>query len=347
MTIQQKLLCAIGGAVVLAGAHVAEAQDKGTVYYLVPTLLDEFQTESQKAFEHMFGSLGYETVSVDADNRADRQLSQLEDAIATGPSAIVLAAVDFDAIVPGVEAAAAAGIPVLNFDRQIRTAEFALTSVAGTVEMGIAAAGEVKRLLEARNGSAAGKVLQVLGDPGDNYTLDIQKGFDETIAGESGVEVVTKATLQWEPANAADIVEDQILVNPDIDVIFGHAAHLCSAMIAVLESAGKQPGDIAMLCSNGAPEGLKNIKSGWQQAEVEQPLYAQMYGLAMFVDKIVAGKPVEAGNYDVLGLPSVVTIEDWGPDLKIPGAVITADNVDDGRFWGNLDMPTGAVETVD
>jgi len=337
----------LGGIAALAWAQAVPAQDKGTVYYLIPTLLDEFQTESQKAFEHMFGSLGYQTVSVDADNRADRQLSQLEDAVQTGPAAIVLAAVDFDAIVPGVEAARAAGIPVLNFDRQIRTTEFELTSVAGTVEMGVAAAGVVKSLLEQRNGAVEGKVLQVLGDPGDNYTLDIQKGFDETIAADSGVEVVTKATPLWEPGNAADIIEDQILVNPDIDVIFGHAAHLCSAMIAVLESAGKAPGDIAMLCSNGAPEGLKNIRNGWQQAEVEQPLYAQMYGLAMFVDKIVAGKTVEAGEYDVLGLPSVVTIEAWGPDLKIPGAVITADNVDDGRFWGNLNMPTDPVQTVD
>ena len=339
------IAAALAGTMLAAGS--AAAQDKGTVYYLVPTLLDEFQTESQKAFEHMFGSLGYKTVSVDADNRADRQLSQLEDAVVTKPAAIVLAAVDFDAIVPGVEAARAAGIPVLNFDRQIRTAEFELTSVAGTVEMGIAAAGEVARLLEARNGSASGKVLQVLGDPGDNYTLDIQKGFDETIAAHGDVEVVTKATLLWEPANAADIVEDQLLVNPDIDVIFGHAAHLCSAMIAVMESAGKAPGDIAMLCSNGAPEGLKNIRNGWQQAEVEQPLYAQMYGLAMFADRIISGKPVEAGEYDVLGLPSVVTIEAWGPDLKIPGAVITAENVDDGRFWGNLNMPTGDVVPVE
>ncbi|MEZ5667462.1 MAG: sugar ABC transporter substrate-binding protein [Alphaproteobacteria bacterium] len=336
----------MGAATLAIAAGTAHAQDKGTVYYLIPTLLDEFQTESKKAFEHMFGSLGYEVVSVDADNRSDRQLSQLEDAIATSPAAIVLAAVDFDAIVPGVEAARAAGIPVLNFDRQIRTTEFSLTSVAGTVEMGYLAAGEVVRLLEERNGSASGKVLQVLGDPGDNYTLDIQAGFEEVMAGYPDVEIVTKATLMWEPANAADIIEDQLLVNPDIDVIFGHAAHLCSAMIAVMEGAGKAPGDIAMLCSNGAPEGLKNIRNGWQQAEVEQPLYAQMYGLAMFADMIIGGQTPAEGTYDVLGLESTITHEAWGPNLKIPGAVITADNVDGPAFWGNLNMPTDPVTPV-
>ena len=30
---------------------------------------------------------------------------------------------------------------------------------------------------DAKNGSVKGKILQVLGDPGDPYTLDIQKGL--------------------------------------------------------------------------------------------------------------------------------------------------------------------------
>ena len=36
-----------------------------------------------------------------------------------------------------------------------------------------------QRLLKEKNGAVKGKVLQVLGDPADPYTLDIQKGFEE------------------------------------------------------------------------------------------------------------------------------------------------------------------------
>ncbi|MDH3664856.1 MAG: substrate-binding domain-containing protein, partial [Alphaproteobacteria bacterium] len=97
------------------------AQEKGTIYYMIPTLLDEFQTESQAAIENVFGDLGYEIKSLDAQNEANRQLNQLEDVIALAPKAIIMNAVDFDAIVPGVEKARAAGIPVLNYDRQIRS----------------------------------------------------------------------------------------------------------------------------------------------------------------------------------------------------------------------------------
>ncbi|MEZ5931506.1 MAG: sugar ABC transporter substrate-binding protein [Alphaproteobacteria bacterium] len=325
----------------------AAAQDKGTIYYMIPTLLDEFQTESQKAIEGVFSDLGYEVKSLDAQNEANRQLNQLEDVIALKPAAIIMNAVDFDAIVPGVEKARAAGIPVMNYDRQIRTTEFELTSVAGTVEIGQVAAGEAIRLLTERHGEPKGTVLQVLGDPGDNYTLDIQQGFEERMAAEApDVEIITKAAMQWEASNAADIVEDQLLVNDQIDMIFCHAAHLTVPIVSILEGKGKQPGEIMLMASNGAPVGLDNIRAGWQQVEVEQPLYAQIYGLAMFADKIVKGEPLEPGTYDVVGLPSVLEMTDWGPNLKIPGAAITPDNVDDTKFWGNLTPPTDPVQPV-
>jgi ribose transport system substrate-binding protein len=337
------------GAVALATAvQPAAAQEKGTIYYMIPTLLDEFQTESQKTIEQVFGELGYEVVSLDAQNRPDMQLNQMEDVIALAPDAIIMNAVDFDAIVPAVEKARAAGIKVLNYDRQIRTTPFELTSVAGTVEIGRIAGEEAVRLLTERHGAPKGVILQVLGDPGDNYTLDIQKGFEEVMAEKApDVELITNAAMQWEASNAADIVEDQMLVNPDIDLIFCHAAHLTVPVISILEANGKQPGDIMMMASNGAPVGLDNIRSGWQQVEVEQPLYAQIYGLAMLTPKILAGEELEPGTYDVVGLKSELTMEEWGPNLKIPGAAITPDNVDDERFWGNLTPPSDPPQIVE
>ncbi|UCH24551.1 MAG: sugar ABC transporter substrate-binding protein [Trueperaceae bacterium] len=348
MNAYRKLLGVLVGTLLLfAGFGSALAQDKGTVVYLIPTLLDEFQTESQSAIEFVFPQLGYEVLSLDAQNRADLQLNQFDDAIELEPAAIILNAVDFDAAITGIEKARAAGIPVLVYDRLIRSIEVDFTSVSGNVQIGVIAAGEIARLLEERNGSPQGKVLQILGDPGDSYTLDIQQGFEATIAQYPDVELITNAALQWEATNAADIAEQQLLVNPDVDLIFSHAAHLSGAVQAVLEAQGKEPGDIYMVSSNGAPVGLSLIREGWLQAEIEQPLYAQIWGLAAFIDKIVAGEPLEPGTYDVLGLDGVLTMEAWGPNLALPGAAITADNVDDSRFWGNLQTPTSPVVPVE
>ncbi len=345
----KRILLTLFGVLALAIGLVtpAFAQSKGKVYYLVPTLLDEFQTGSVSALETFLKQVGYEVETKNADNKTDVQQSQMNDIIALKPAAIILAAVDFNALQPSIEAAMAAGIPVVEFDRQITSTPSAFTSVAGTVEIGYVAADVVQGLLTTKNGSVKGKILQVLGDPADPYTLDIQKGFEEKMAAFPDVTIISLPAMLWEASNAGTIVSDQMIANPDIDLIFNHAAHLSVAAVAALESAGKQPGDVLMLSSNGAPVGLDLIRKGWMQAEVEQPLYAQAAAVAMFMDKIVNKEEIVAGEYDVLGLKSTVTIEAWGPNIKIPGAAITMDNIDNPAFWGNLQPPTDTVTAVE
>jgi ribose transport system substrate-binding protein len=339
----------LGGLAVSAIAFTspAFADSKGKIYYMVPTLLDEFQTESVKAIEKFVKDVGYEAVTLNADNKADLQQSQMNDVINLKPAAIVLAAVDFNALVPSMEKARAAGIPVMIFDRQITSSPSDFTSVAGTVEIGHIAGDEIKRLLKEKKGDVKGKVLQVLGDPSDPYTLDIQKGFEEKMKDFPDVKIISLPAMQWEASNAGTIVSDQLVANPDIDLIFVHAAHLAVAAVASMEAKGKKPGDIMLVSSNGAPVGLDLIRKGWENVEVEQPLYAQAAAIAMFADKVVNKQELKPGTYKVLGLDSTLTSESWGPNLKIPGAAITKDNVDESRFWGNMKAPAEPVKPVE
>src|SRR3954468_8207695 len=308
-------------------SHNADAQDKGKIYYMVPTLLDEFQTASVDALTKFMKDVGYEVVSLNADNKTDLQQSQMNDVINLKPKAIIMAAVDFNAITPSIEKARAAGIPVMIFDRQITSTKTDLTSVAGTVEIGYIAAEQIQGLLKTKNGAVKGKVLQVLGDPSDPYTLDIQKGFEEKMKVFPDVKIISLPAMQWEASNAGTIVSDQMVANPDIDLIFVHAAHLSVAAVASLEAAGKKPGDIMLMSSNGAPVGLDLIRKGWLNVEVEQPLYAQAAAVAAFMDKIVAHAEIKPGEYDIIGLTGTVTTEAWGPNIKLPGAAIDKSNV--------------------
>jgi ribose transport system substrate-binding protein len=346
----KRLLSSVMAALAMmavAFASPAWAESKGKIYYLVPTLLDEFQTESVSAIEKFLKDVGYEPVTLNADNKTDLQQSQMNDVINLKPKAIVLAAVDFNALQPSIEKARAAGIPVMIFDRQITATPSDFTSVAGTVEIGYVAAGEIQRLLKEKNGDVKGKILQVLGDPADPYTLDIQKGFEERMKEFPDAQIISLPAMQWAAENAGTIVNDQLVANPDIDLIFVHAAHLAVAAVASLEAKGKKPGDVMLVSSNGAPVGLDLIRRGWENVEVEQPLYAQSAAVAMFADKVVNKQEIKPGTYNVLGLESTVTIEAWGPNIKIPGAAITKANVDEPRFWGNLKAPADKIMPVE
>ncbi|MBN9309166.1 sugar ABC transporter substrate-binding protein [Devosia sp.] len=345
----KRILLSVFGVLALALAMLtpAVAQTKGKVYYLVPTLLDEFQTGSVSALETFLKQVGYEMQTLNADNKTDVQQTQMNDVIALKPAAIILAAVDFNALKPSIEAAMAAGIPVVEFDRQITSTPSSFTSVAGTIEIGHIAAEQAQKLLTSKYGSVKGKVLQILGDPGDPYTLDIQKGFEEKMAAFPDVKIISVPAMGWAADAAGTIANDQLVANPDIDLIFSHAAHLSVAVVASLEAAGKKPGDVMLMSSNGAPVGLDLIRKGWLNVEVEQPLYAQAAAVAAFMDKIVAHAEIKPGEYDIIGLTGTVTNEAWGPNIKLPGAAIDKSNVDDAKFWGNLKPPTDQVKAVE
>ena len=338
---------AVATALAASLSAVSAAESKGKIVYLVPTLLDEFQTGSIDAITKFMKDVGYEVVSLDGQNQTNTQMNQLDDQIKLKPAAMIIAAVDFDAIKPGIEKARAAGIPVMIFDRQITSTPSDLTSVAGTVEIGHIAAAEITRLLTEKNGSPKGKVLQILGDPADPYTLDIQKGFEEKMADKPDVKIISQPALEWAADAAGNIASDRLLTDPDIDLIFCHAAHLAVAVAAILEAKGKKPGEVMLVSSNGAPVGLDLIRKGWEQVEVEQPMVAQAAALAMFADKVVNHQEIKPGKYDVIGLESELTIEKWGPNIKIPGSAITKANVDDPKFWGNLKPPTSPVKPVE
>src|SRR5690242_18369300 len=221
-----RMLFGLGLAVAVAASLVigrpAAAQDKSTIYYLAPTLFDEFQVETKNMVELLLGQLGYKVVTLDAQQKADLQNSQMDDAILQKPKAIILAAVDFEAISPGIEKAHAAGIPILVYDRQIRNRPVEFTSVAGTVEIGRLSAEEAVKLLTARKGGPKGKILSIMGDSADTYTLDIESGFEEVMKKYPDITVIAKPSKDWEATNAANTVEDQLLVNADMDMIFFH-----------------------------------------------------------------------------------------------------------------------------
>ena len=140
---------------------------KGKIFYMVPTLLDEFQTESVSAITKFMGDVGYEVVTLNADNKTDLQQSQMNDTILQKPAAIVLAAVDFNALAPSIEKARAAGIPVMIFDRQITSTPSDFTSVAGTIEIGHVAADQAEAIINAQ-------VLQALGK--DGFLINVARG---------------------------------------------------------------------------------------------------------------------------------------------------------------------------
>jgi len=326
------LLVAVLGLISILGY----AADKGTVYYLAPNQFDEMQTTASAVIKQFVEEAGYKCMVMVAGNEdVALQIGQLEDALTQHPVAIIVAAANADAITSAVEEARAAGVPVIVYDRVITGTYVDFTSVAGCRKMGIAAGNKIASLLKEKYGAVRGTVLDIMGDPGDMYTVLIEEGFQEVMADYPDVTVNTKIGYGWEATTASNIADDWLIAHPDTDLIFAHADHFAAAIASVLEQKGYNKGEIMLVSTAGMPMGLDIIREGWCQATVQQPVIAQARGVAMFLDQIVDHRCPKPGIYDVGGLESTILYQDYGPELQIPGDVITIDNVDDPRWWGN------------
>ena len=82
---------------------------------------DEYYKDLEVSFVCEADKMGYEIIIKDADTEPAKQTQQIEDFIKEGVDIIALAPVDPDDLVPVIEDAVAAGVPVLTFDGSANT----------------------------------------------------------------------------------------------------------------------------------------------------------------------------------------------------------------------------------
>jgi ribose transport system substrate-binding protein len=333
------------------GGERIEAKER--IYYLIPTLIDEFQTESQRMIEGIFGALNYDVISADADGDPDLQARQLRSAVADSPGAIILNAVDSFSIGRTLREIRTTHTPVLVYDRMLPLEyDFDFASISDAESIGRLGASKVIEILQAaRNDQIHKTILQIVGDPGDSYSLRVLQGFRTALKDYNNARVITVPAIGWEPANARKATEEILKTTPNIDLIFCHSADLAAAVIPLVAERIKQ-GVIKVAAITGAPMGLENLKNELQVFEIEQPLYAQAYGLALGLLHIkkrdsARGVALSDGRCDMLGARG--NLVEHGRVLQFQGKLITAgDLANRGQLglWGDLTRPVKSADEI-
>ncbi|MCH9748274.1 MAG: substrate-binding domain-containing protein [Alphaproteobacteria bacterium] len=214
-----------------------------------------FQEERWKtdeaAIKAKLEELGATYISSDAQASASKQLTDVEALIAQGADALIILAMDKDAIGPAVDQAEAEGIPVVGYDRLIEdNRTFYLTfdnkGVGRIIAQAVTAA------------QPEGNFAIIKGDKGDPNAGFLLEGMMEVIGDdvESGkIKIVGEAfTDGWKPDNAQKNME-QILTaaNNNIDAVLAQNDGMAGGAIAALQAqglavpVGGQDGDHAAL----------------------------------------------------------------------------------------------------
>ena len=260
-----KGIVALAGAVLAMGmATTAVAKDK-TIGVSWSNFQEERWKTDEAAMKAAIEANGDTYISADAQGSAAKQLTDVESLIAQGANALVILAMDKDAIGPAIDAAAAEGIPVLGYDRLIED-ERAFYLTFDNKGVGRIIAQEVTKV------KGEGNFAIIKGDKGDPNATFLLEGMMEVIGdavsgGKINVACET-FTDGWKPDNAQKNMEQCLTSqNNNIDAVLAENDGMAGGVIAALSAQG-MAGTVPVGGQDGDHAALNRVARGTQVVSV-------------------------------------------------------------------------------
>jgi len=206
---------------------------------------------------------GYDVIVVSGDKDVAKQSNQIKDFIVKKVSAIVLSPCDSKSIVPVIQEANAAGIPVLTVDIPCNEPGVKIVTQITTDNFG--GGKEAALAMIEALGEAGGKIAVLHFKQVESCQLRV-KGFQEVLAahnasGKANIEIVT----ELESGGAKDVgykaAEDALQAHPELRGIFAINDPAALGARAALEKAGKTQ-QVVIVGFDGQLEAKQAIKDG-------------------------------------------------------------------------------------
>ncbi|WP_395738397.1 substrate-binding domain-containing protein [Prosthecobacter sp.] len=257
------LLCALVLAACGKTSDKPAAASKGTIGVSLLTLQNPFfkvigDNIAAEAAKH-----GYEALVVSADGDVARQSNQMKDFIVKKAAAIVLSPADSKGIVPVIQEANAAGIPVFTVDIPCNEPGVKIVTQVATDNFG---GGKMaaQAMIEALKGQG-GKIGVLDMKQVESCILRV-KGFKEVLAAHNAtapqkIEIVSELDCGGANDKGYKATEDMLQAQPDLVGIFAINDPGALGARGALEKAGKAD-KVVIIGFDGQPEGKQAIKDG-------------------------------------------------------------------------------------
>ncbi len=148
------------------------------------------------------------------------EVSIMENAVSSKPTAIVVAATNAAALAHPIEQATAAGIPVIVIDSNANTDRYVTFLATNNEVGGQKAADELATCVQKRTGKKAGNVAYLTALAGAQSLNDRDKGFVDRLKQYPDLKIVEHRTGNNDPARALSDSEDVLTRHPDLVGLF-------------------------------------------------------------------------------------------------------------------------------
>ena len=235
---------------------------------------------------------------------ATTQVNQIQDLITQKVDALIYIPAGATAASVPVKAARAAGIPVVNVDRNADGAP-GDTFIRGE---SIKATKELGEWICKQTGGK-GNAVVIHGQKGTSPEVDRFKGFTEGLKACPDIKITQNQwTERWAADEGNKFAQDMLQRDPTISIIFGQADGIALGAAQAVKLA-KPDHKIWVVGYDGDIGGLKGVQNGTLDATVTQPTFTMGRMAVDTVTELLAGKKVN-------------------PDQPMEGVLTTKDNVE-------------------
>lgn len=271
----------------LAGCGSDDAgTDEKVIGLSISTLNNPFFVDLRDGAQKAADELGYKLVVVDAQNDPGKQVSDVEDLVQMGVDFILINPADSAAVVTAVEAANKANIPVITVDRGSEGGNV-VTHIASDNVAGGRMAGEyVSELL-----GGSGKIVELEGIPGTSAARDRGQGFNEIVAENSGLNVVSNQPADFDRAKGLTVMENILQAQPEIDAVFAHNDEMALGALEAIEASKR---NIIVVGFDATADAVKAVEDGRLAATVAQQPVLMGELAVKTADKVLKGESVES-----------------------------------------------------
>lgn len=219
-------------------------------------------------------------------NNVEEQIRHMEDAIVSKVDAIVVVPSDSKGIVPGIEKANRAGIPVMTSNTRAFGGKFIGFAGAPNEEAAYIVA---KTFLETLGGK--GNVIILEGVPGAQTAIDRKTGIDRAIKESPNVKVLTSQTARFSRVEGMRVMENLLVQFPKIDGVICANDEMALGAIEAIDAA-KRLKDIKVAGFDGNNDAIRSIAEGRLVVTGAQRPDAQAYWSVLATFMFLEGYPV-------------------------------------------------------
>jgi len=279
---------ALGAAAGIAPMGSAFAQAKPKIAFFVKNVTNPFwkacrigAEKAAKDFNH-----DLEVVAPTKPDNIEEQTRLVEDWIVKKPDAFVFVPVDYKALVPSIQKANKAGIPVVNYNNVMTDIE-KVTFIGSDDE--VFEYEICKYLFNSIGGK--GKIVHIDGVPAAITAQNRKKGFERAVKEFPGIEVLASQPGQYRRLPAQQVFENLMQRFPEIDAVVSANDDMAVGIVEALHAAGRG-GKTKVVGIDGIPDAIQAISEGKMFATVDFSGHDQSYLAVQAASRLLKKEPI-------------------------------------------------------